>query len=386
MRILQVTSFFKPSWEAGGIARVSYEISRKLAENNEVTVYTTDGFKKRLNVKKNQPLEFENMNVYYFKNLSNRLASKNFCLPLMFPRVVKKNLNKFDIIHMHTFRSFLGICIRRYAKKYNIPYIVQTHGSTLPHFSKKRTKNIFDSIWGYKILSDASKVIALNKTEAEQYMRMGVSEEKIEIVPNGVDLSDYQNLLEVGEFRKRYFINDNEKVILFLGRIHKIKGIGLLVEAFGDLSKEMDNIKLVLVGPDDGYIDELKRFIQKLELGDKVLFTGPLYECNKIQAYVDADVYVLPSIYETFPVTVLEAWACGTPVIVTDGCGIKDYVENVGCVVQYNKNLLKNAIKRIIEDKKLIKEFSDGGKKLVKDEFDWKKIVEKLVTIYQKCV
>ena len=388
MRILQVTSFFKPSWEAGGIARVSYEISRRLAENNEVTVYTTDGFKKRLNVKKNQPLEFENMNVYYFKNLSNRLASKNFCLPLMFPRVVKKNLKKFDIIHMHTFRSFLGICIRRYAKIYDVPYIIQTHGSVLPLFQKQGLKRIFDLFFGYNILKDASKIIALNKMEARHYRKMGVAADKIEIVPNGIDLSEYNNLPKKGEFRKKYSIGHEEKLILYLGRIHKIKGVDLLINAFADLLTKMHDIdiKLAIVGPDDGFLSSLKLQTKNLGIDDKVLFVGPLYGKGKLEAYVDADVYVLPSRYETFPSTVLEASACGTPIIFTDRCGIAEYFDSFGCVVKYDKNVLKNKLFSLLNNKKVKIRNEKTIRTIIVDKFDFKKIIEKYVEIYADCI
>ena len=101
MKILQVVSFFKPSWEAGGIARVCYEISKKLADKgHEVTIYTTDGFKSRLKVKKNQPVNVENMNVYYLRNLSNFLAKRNLCIPYLLPYLSKRDLRQFDVIHV----------------------------------------------------------------------------------------------------------------------------------------------------------------------------------------------------------------------------------------------------------------------------------------------
>ena len=142
MKILEVTSFFKPSWEAGGIARVSYEISKRFAEKHEVTVYTTDGFKSRLKVQKNRSIQVDNMSVYYFSNLSNYLASKNICIPYLLPYVVKKDIQQFDIIHIHSFRSILAVVIWYYAKKYNIPYVLQAHGSVLPISQKQSFKKI----------------------------------------------------------------------------------------------------------------------------------------------------------------------------------------------------------------------------------------------------
>lgn len=385
MKILQVTNFFKPSWEAGGPVRVVYEISKKLVEiGHEVTVYTTDGFKSRLDVKKNKPVDVDGLKIFYFRNLSLYL-SRQMVLPTPYylPIIVQKEIQDFDIIHIHEYRTLLAVFIHHYAKKHRIPYILHAHGSVLPFFQKQRLKKIFDLLFGFRILKDASKVIALTKTEAEQYKKMGVDENKIEIVPNGIDLSKFGNLPDKGIFRQKYGIKSNEKVVLFLGRLHRIKGVDLLVEAFSDLVTKTEGVKLVIVGPDDGFLSTLKAQIEDLKIADKILFTGPLYEMDKLESYVDADVYVLPSVYETFPVTVLEACACGMPVIVTDRCGIADIVDEVGYVVEYDKDQLQDAIIKVLGDEGLISKLGEESKKLVKKEFGWDKIVRKIEGIYE---
>ena len=90
-----------------------------------------------------------------------------------------------------------------------------------------------------------------------------------------------------------------------------------------------------------------------MKISNRIYFTGPLYDKDKLEAYVDADVYVLPSIYEAFPNTVLEAWASGTPIIVTDKCGLADIVENAdaGYVIKYDKTQLAETIKNMIINK-----------------------------------
>ena len=388
MKILQVTNFFKPSWESGGPARVAYEISKKLIERgHDVTVYTTDGFKSRLNVEKNKPVNVDGIKTYYFKNLSSYLSSKMVLpTPYYLPLVARKRIKEFDIIHIHEHRTILAAIIHHYAKKYNIPYVLQAHGSVLPNLRRQKLKKIFDLLFGYSLLRDASKVIALTKTELEQYKKMGVEKDKIEIIPNGIDLSEYANLPEKGKFRKKYSIRKDEKIILYLGRLHKVKGISLLTKAFSDLTKEMGNVRLVIVGPDDGFLSTLKKQVEILKVNDKILFTGPLYEKDKLEAYVDANVYVLPSVYETFPNTVLEACACGIPVITTNRCGVADFVVKVGYVVEYNKEQLKDAIFRVLSDDKLKRRFGEEGRKLVKKEFSWDKVIKRIEDIYNKCV
>ena len=191
---------------------------------------------------------------------------------------------------------------------------------------KQRSKWLYDVLFGYRLLKNASKVIALTPFEAQQYIDFGVPEEKIQIIPNGIDLSQYDNLLPNGSFKKKFDITEEMKIVLYLGRIHKIKGLDILVRAFANIVKELDDVKLVIIGPDDGYLRELETLIRLLEIPNNVQIVGYLSGKDKLAAgTVDADVYVLPSRYEIFGITVLESVACGTPIIITDVCGLADY-------------------------------------------------------------
>jgi glycosyltransferase involved in cell wall biosynthesis len=386
MRILQVSNFFKPLWETGGVTKVNYEISKNLVQKgHDVTVYTTDGYKPYFGIQTNQLVKVDEIKVYYFTNLFKRVIKRtNLTFPYYLPFVLRKEIRNFDVIHIHEHRTLLAACVHYYAKKYNVPYVLQAHGSVLPHFQKQGLKMLFDIIFGYSVLKDASKLIALTDTEAKQYIQMGIDESKICIIPNGIDLKEYENLPEKGEFRKKYSIKENEKIILYLGRIDKIKGIDLLIDAFSQLKLELNNVKLVIVGPKNDYFSILNENVKNLNLNDFVLFTGPLYGRDKRAAYVDADVYVLPSRYETFPNTVLEACLCGTPVIVTDRCGISDIVVNykLGSVVKFDKTQLKCAIVQFLNEKFKNDAFCDCVP-ILKDSFDWSSILVKIECLYK---
>jgi glycosyltransferase involved in cell wall biosynthesis len=213
---------------------------------------------------------------------------------------------------------------------------------------------------------------------------MGVSEDKIEIVPNGIDLAEFENLPQRGEFRKKYGLDDSQKIILYLGRIHQTKGIDLLARAFADLTKELDRAKLVIVGPDDGYLPALKKLIKELKIEEKVIFTGPLYEEEKLKTYIDADVFVNPRADEIFGLVFLEALACGTPVICSRGCGIADVIDGqAGLAVPYDKDRLSDAILRMLSDDKMRQQFREKGKLLVRERYNWGKIVEQVEGLYR---
>ena len=388
MRILQVTKFFKPSWESGGPARVAYEISKELVERgHEVTVYTTDGFKWRLDVEKNKPVDVEGIKTYYFRNLSGYLArEKVFATPYYLSIVARKEIMNFDAIHLHEYGSMLAAVVCHYAKKYGIPYVLQAHGSHPLEINKKKrvAKRIWDTLFEDRIWSDASKVIALTKTEVENYKKRGIDGDKIEIVPNGIDIFEYNNLPESGEFRREYLIGDNEKIVLYVGRLNKTKSIDLLIKAFANISKKSNDVKLLLVGPDDGYQSVLEELIQTLKMGNNILFTGFVTNEEKMAAFVDADVFVTPS-FSGFPVTFLEACACGTPIITTNNGDKLDWIhDKVGYVVEYDKDQLRDAMIKVLSDEELRRRFGEEGRKLVKEHFSWDKIIKKVEQIY-KC-
>lgn len=384
MKILQVISSFPPAFAYGGPLRAAYEISKKLVEKgHEVTVYTTDVYDahSRLKYDKN-PVWMDNIEVYYFRNINNRLAHKNLPIAFGMALALKKNIKNFDIIHIHEYRSFQAVILHHYAKKYGIPYVLQPRGS-LPRMSKSRQKKLFDVLFGRSIVKDASKIIASSRIESNQYWDVfpDLKSEKIVHIPNGIDLETYQNLPKKGKFRKKYSIAEDEKVILFLGRIHEIKGLNILIEAYGKLKNELKGVKLVIAGPDDGYLDKLKLMVKELNIENDVIFCGPLYGKEKSEAYVDANVFVLPSKYESFGNVVLEAMAHNTPVIITNSCGVSEWL-NSAEIIDPTVNSLYIKLLEILE-----KQGSENlaiKRRMKKDieKFSWKTIVDKIEAVY----
>jgi glycosyltransferase involved in cell wall biosynthesis len=160
MRILQVVPCFYPAWAYGGSVRGAYELSKELIKRgHDVTVYTTDAFTENSR-QKSRFLNLNGIKVHYFKNISNTLAygHKIFLSPGMLS-VVKKEIGRFDMIHLHDYRTFQNTVVHHYAKKYGIRYVLQAHG-TLPRIiAKQLLKKLYDMFWGYKLLGDADGII-----------------------------------------------------------------------------------------------------------------------------------------------------------------------------------------------------------------------------------
>ncbi len=383
MKILQVIPYFVPAWDYGGPVQVAHRISRELASRgHEITVYTTDALNASKRTERTEEV-IDGVRVKRFRNLSNNLAYKHkLFLSHSMPCQVRSQISSFNVIHMHEYRSIQNIVVQHYAKRHAVPYVLQAHGSLPLIAAKQWLKRRYDDMWGRRLLRGAARVIALTVTEAEQYQSMGVPKERIEIVPNGVDLSEFETLPDKGVFRKKQGISPGEKLILYLGRIHQTKGIDLLIRAFAGLAGKHENVRLAIVGPDDGYLSELTTLARELLISDRVMFTGAMYGVERLEAYVDADVFVTPS-FLGFPVTFLEALACGTPIVTTDiGASLDWLNERVGYVTGYDAGQMEAAIDRILRNPETTGKFREEANKLVRERFNWPKITEKLEQIY----
>ena len=398
MKILHVAHFFYPCLSAGGVVNASYQIASKQGKDDDVKVISSDSCKERLKFPNGRyDVDVDGIKVDYFKNLSNGFKLKTMLdTPLAAPFKIRKDIKDYDIVHIHEHRQTLAIIASYFARKNNIPYIVQAHGSVLPFFQKEGLKNLFDKVFGFKILHNASCVFALTEVEKEQYLKMGVDEDKIEIVPLGINLEEYENLPAYGKFRSKFNIGENDKLILFVGRIHEIKGLDLLIDAFNDLivqsneknsleNIDCSSIKLAIVGPDDGYLVKLEEKVKEYSLEENVIITGPLYKEEKQEALVDCDLFVIPSKYESFTTSGLEAMACSKPLVLTKNNHIHDWVDgNVGIACEDNKDSLREAIEKVLFDEELSQIFAENGNKLIKEKYNWDIINDQILEIYNK--
>lgn len=380
MRILQVIHFFSPL-HGGGSINVVYHLSKHLVERgHEVTIYTTD-----FELDKEYIQSLDGVRVVPFHCIVD--ISKMLISPDM-NKKLKVEIRNFDIIHLHNFRTYQNMFVYKYAKRYNIPCVLQAHGTVLPLFKKGTLKKIFDIFFGYSILKYASKVIAVSKAEVEQYKQIGINENKIVIVPNGISLEAFNEPPSYGKFRKKYGIKENH-IILFVGRIHKRKGIDFLIKSFSELTKEINDVVLVIAGSDDGYKKDLEKLIEKLKLDNKIKFIGYVDMNDKLSAYVDANILIYPAIFEIFGLVPFEAIMCGTPVIVSDDCGCGEFVKDINCgyLVRYGDiKGLSQKMKWIIENPEEGGIMMERGKKFIRENLMWSKIAKELENLYIKLV
>jgi len=196
-------------------------------------------------------------------------------------------------------------------------------------------------------------MIAETEVGVNEYKVVGVAPSRIALVPPPFDLDPFLTLPPKGQFRRKYRL-ENKKVVLFLGRIHLIKGIDHLVKGFARFAATEHDAVLVIVGNDDGYKTTLEKLITSLGIGNKVLFAGFLGGVDKLSALVDADVLVQTSRYEQGAWAPFEAVLCHTPIIVSGNSGAGEDVQRIdaGYLVELgNPQDLAERIQYVIDHK-----------------------------------
>lgn len=392
MRVLSVTESYAPFFEFGGPPVKVGALARGLAaRGHEVTVLTADwGFEQRANAKneamgERSPFGWRMVQggvtaIYLptwlrYRTLTWNPAVKRFC---------RARLGQFDVVHIFGLYDLLGPTVAAACLKRNIPYVLEPIGMFVPIVRSFWLKRIYHRLYGGGLFEQASAIIATSEQELEELTNGGVARKKIVLRRNGAEAPT--SWPEKGSFRISHEIAENERVVLFLGRLSAKKSPDLLLRAFASLAKQNahSNLRLVFAGPDEGGMKErLLQIAEGLGVGAQVKFSGAIFGEKKWAAYRDADVFVLPSQNENFGNTAAEAVAAGTPVVVTEQCGIAPLLANVaGLVVPHEAGALAEAIRQVIGEP-FVRDRLVAGCKEVMSRLDWGPPVSDTEKTYQ---
>ena len=233
---------------------------------------------------------------------------------------------------------------------------------------------------------EANEVIVnSNYMKCELQKNFGLPFDKISVIPNGVNLNMYNGIEKEYDFRRNY-ASDNEKIILYAGRLVYEKGVQHLISAMPKILENYHDVKLIIAGK-GGMEDELKAQVDYLGLGNKVYFTGYMQHKQLCKLYKCADIAVFPSTYEPFGIVALEGMLAGNPVVVSDVGGLNEIVEHgvdgMKCYAG-NSNSLADSILTLLFDYKLCSIVSKNAKNKIKELYNWTKIAQDTYYVYQK--
>jgi glycosyltransferase involved in cell wall biosynthesis len=379
LRILHVIGDLAPF--SGGPAKAGFEMARAVARlGHEVAIYTTDF---------GQPPEAPR------EQLRDGVRLRFF--PLAAPRIwlaswamraaLQRDLPGFNLLHIHSLYLFHDWAAGGLALRLRKPYIVRPHGTLDPYiFQRRRLKKILFDLWFQnRVLARAA---AIHYT-AEEEMRLAspfVHGAPGVVIPNGLDPADYARLPARGSFRKQHPEIGDRRILLFLGRINFKKGLDILAASVGRLARE--DLHLVIAGPDGGYLAETKRFVAAAGIESRTSFVGMLQGEAKLGAFVDASLFLLPSYSENFGISVIEAMACGLPVVISENVNIWREVvaDGAGLAAPCDAADFASRIAELIDDPARLARMGEAGRASVAKRYDWASIGKRLEAVYAAIV
>ena len=388
MKILMLTWEYPPRI-VGGIARVVHDLSKRLIKDgHEVTVVT---YRDNADVP-----EYENdkgVNVYrvdnymiHPNNFIDWIMQLNFNMLSKATEIINKE-GGFDVIHAHDW--LVTYAAKSLKNAYDIPIVATIHATEAGRNSgihDETQRYINDTEW--LLTYEATEVIVNSNYMKNEIQRLfGLPFDKINVIPNGINLSNFTGIERDYDFRRQYAM-DNEKIILYVGRLVYEKGVQHLIAAMPKILSNYNDAKLIIAGR-GGMMDELRAEASNLGLNDKIYFTGYLNSKQVQKMYKCADVAVFPSTYEPFGIVALEAMLAGVPTVVSDVGGLDEIVTHgVDGMKSYagNANSIADSVLTVLYDKQLAAAMAKKAKQKVKDQFNWEKIAQDTHFTYEKAI
>lgn len=353
-RRLKVLYYMEPGSPFHGVANVAYYLSRALSKEVDVIYFPKFRFERR-----------------YFSSLLE-----------IFVRFLRK---EFDVIHFNVVPAFIngGFLLLILAKKLGIKTCLNIHGIIELEQDLEPKNPILYELGLLKtiIACKIADVIVVNSRWMlnEVTTRYKVPPNKIIVIPNGINIEEFS--LYNGSLKL-----DGEPAIVFVGRVNKIKGIDILIKAVSLLKPRLPNLKLYIIGK--GKLREFQQLVYNEGLEKNIIFLGPKPRGVLIKYLKSADICVVPSIYESFGIVVLEALAADKPVIASKTGGIPDIIkdgENGILVHPGDPEDLAEAILKLSKDTQLRAKLSQNARKTI-TKYDWHNIAKRYVQLYRKII
>ncbi len=292
----------------------------------------------------------------------------------------------FDLIHLHGVWDPILKAAADTARRRRVPYVVTPHGMLDPWcLGQKRWKKRLALALGYRrMLDDAACLHALNADEKRLLAPLGLAGPVV-VLPNGVFLEEIEPLPPAGSFARGRRELDGRPWVLFLSRLHYKKGLDYLAEAFAGVARANQDVQLVVAGPDGGARQDFEQQVRQRGLANRVHLVGPLYGPEKLAALRDAACFCLPSRQEGFSIAVLEALACGSPVVISENCHFPEVAETgAGKVVPLDAPAVARALQDVLAGG--ARQMGQAGRRLVETSYTWPRIGRDSLAVYEECL
>ncbi len=371
MKVLMLNYEFPPL--GGGAANANFFLLREFAKKKSLEIdLVTSSVNKFRKEKFSKNITLHRLNIGKNKNNFHYQTNRDLIIysvkAYLYSRKLVKR-NNYDLIH-----AWFGVPCGFIAFLLGKPYLVALRGSDVPFYNlrfKFLDKLIFKRL--SKFIWKKAELVVANSEGLKNLAQKTAPKQKVEIIYNGVDTNFFKPRRSI--FKKN--------VILFVGRLIKRKGINYLLEAFSRISSERRKswqIYLVGEGPEK---NNLKNLTKRLKIVSQVKFLGRKNKKELIEIYNQAKVFALPSLNEGMSNTILEAMACGLPIIATNVGGSEELIKDNGFIVpRANVIAIKEKLKEYLESEKLIRGHSSRSRRFVQ-EMEWGKVGKKYFLLYK---
>lgn len=383
MRILITIPYYEPAWAYGGPPRLISRIARALAKHHVVTVLTTDVLDESKRCEQREET-LGGVTVVRFPVLSNTLAWRaKIIIPRGYTKAIGNYVEQADFVILSDYRHWMNAVILPYLRKHKVRYALAAFGQLqLPREIKWPLKRLFDAVWGRKLIQHATWLFAQTHHEANDYIEFGGAAEHTKLVPLIEEAPTEAELNTTGKFRAQNKIPESAKIILFVGRINKLKGLDILLHAFAETRKQLvgQDIRLVIIGRDDGYQTQVDALIKRLSIGDYVIQTGPLYTTDNAAAYNDADLFAItPTFYEETSLASVRALSFGLPVLTVPQSELPWLDEyRAGNTVECTVSDVTTGLTELLADATLLKNSRGNAKKLFNEHYTLEPVIREL--------
>ncbi|MCS7201885.1 MAG: glycosyltransferase family 4 protein [Dictyoglomus sp.] len=384
MNILMLTWEFPPRI-IGGLSRHVSDLSYALAEKNiNITIITccSEGAKEKENVK-NLSIHRVPHKIIETPDFINWVYFLNFSMIIKGIELFKQNL--FDIIHVHDWLSaFAGYVLKHSFKKPLVATIHATEYGRNQGIYTKEQSFIHSVEWW--LTYEAWRVIVCSSFMKEEITNLfNLPEDKIDVIPNGVNIENLKTNLDLKDVRKNFAL-PSEKIVLYIGRMYYQKGPEYLLRSAPLVLSQYPNVKFIFVGTGD-LLNPLKEEANNLGLQNKVVFTGFIDDSLRNALLNIADICVFPSIYEPFGIVALEAMALSKPVIASNIGGFKEIIDSGQDGLLFTPRDIYDLGQKILfllKDENFANTIGKKAREKVESMYTWDKISEKTLKVYER--
>ncbi len=364
-----MVTLFTPDGAYGGPVRVALNQARALrSSGHDVTVIGgARGFGSSL------PTVIDDVEVRLFPAITviPRIGFAGLASPTML-RWVRRNVRSFDVVHVHAARDFITLPAAQLARSARVRYVIQSHG--MIDRSTSPLAIPLDAILTRPVLRGAHRVFFLTPREEKDLSAMAGPRIRLEHLPNGVPSPPVTTRV------------DGADEVLYLARLATRKRPALFVRMAAELTRSHPTTRFCLVGPDEGEGDVVRRLISDSGQHSRIVWEGSLPPDQTASRMSRAGIYVLPSIDEPYPMSVLEAMSLGLPVVITESCGLAPMVREAGCGIVIDDTLrdLITAVDQLLSDTTLAQRLGRAGAVAARDRFAMDAIAAQLERAYRR--